>query len=206
MTILAGDILRTSINFLLDDGSLFQNVYHHRRIGPGLLITDAAHVAALETWAEAMYAQIDDHVSADVVEQLSTVDRVEWDGDSWEVTENIGTFLIDFLPVVAASQAMPNQVSAFITFKTARPQSVGRKFLFPLTESDFTSAVINPTAVTALVAFANDAVNDVEVDFPLDYLVPGVVRTEVDSFLDFTLALVTNLSGTQRRRRRGHGA
>lgn len=206
MTILAGDILRTSMNFLLGDGSLYQNVYHHRRIGPGLIITDAVHVAAISSWAETMYSELEAHVSSAVVEQLSSVDRVEWDGAKWEVTENIGTFLISFTPQVTPTVAMPNQVSAFVTFKTQRPQTVGRKFLFPLTETDFASGIINAAAVTAIVAYADDAVNNITVEVPLDFLVPGVVRTTVDSFEDFTLALVTNISGTQRRRRRGHGA
>lgn len=206
MVVLAGAILRTSMNFLLGDASLYQNVYHHRRVGPGLVITDAAHVAAISAWAQDMYATIDTIVSDDVVEQLSSVDRVEWDGAKWEVTENIGTFLITFVPTGTATQAMPNQVSAFVTFKTARPQTVGRKFLFPMTENDFLGGVINAAAVAKVVDYADDAVNDIEVDFPLDFLIPGVVRTGEDSFEDFTLALVTNLAGTQRRRRRGHGA
>lgn len=206
MAILAGAILRTSINFLLGDGTLYQNVYHHRRTGPGLVLTDQQHVDAIDAWAEAMYAQIDDHVSSLVVERLSSVDRVEFVAGEWTVTENIGVFTINFVPVGLSVQTMPNQVSPFATFKTDRPKSVGRKFLFSMTEGDFTSGLIEAAALAAVVAYASDAVNVVTVDAPLDLLIPGIVRTGVETFLDFTVAIVTNLAGTQRRRRLGEGA
>lgn len=205
MTIVAGDILRSSVNFTLDDGTLYQNVFHHRRVGLGV-ITDAAHITAIKAWAEVMYAEIDDHVSAAVIEGLSSVDKVAWDGVKWEVVENIGVFTPAFVPVVDALSAMPNQVSPFVTFKTSRPKTVGRKFLFPMSEAAFQSGILTATVVAAIVAWADDAVNNLVVSAPLDYLVPGVPRTGVDSFLDFTLALVTNIGGTQRRRRRGYGA
>lgn len=206
MAILAGAILRSTLNFTLGDGTQYQNVYHHRRVGPGLVLTDAQHVAAIEAWAETMYAEVDDHVVANVVEALSTVDRVEFVSGQWTVTESIGTFLIDFVPVVVTAVAMPNQVSPFVTFKTGRPKTVGRKFLFPMAETSFLSGLIDAPLLAAIVAWADDAVNTIVVDAPLDYLIPGVVRTGVDDFQDFTVAIVTNLAGTQRRRRLGYGA
>lgn len=205
MTIGLGDILRTSINFLLTDGTLYQNVYHHRRVGVGIL-SDAAHITALKDWAEAMYAEIDDDVAIGTLEQLSSVDRIDFVEGTWTVVENIGVFTPDFTPTGSTASAMPNQVSPFITFKTARPKTVGRKFLFPLTETQFDAGRLTAGTVTNIVAFADDAVNNVVISAPLDYLVPLVVRTGVDAFEDFTLAIVTNVVGTQRRRRFGYGA
>lgn len=206
MAILAGAILRTTVNFTLGDGSLYQNVYHHQRVGPGLLLTDQDHVDALDAWAEAMYAEVDDQVATNVTETLSTVDRVEFVAGAWEVTESIGTFTISFVPTQALGSAMPNQVSPFASFKTDRPKTVGRKFLFPFVEGSFDSGLVNAAALAAMVAYADDAVNNVVVDAPLDYLIPGVVRTGVDSFEEYTVAIVTNVAGTQRRRRLGYGA
>lgn len=205
MTITSGDILRTSVNFTLDDGTLYQNIYHHRRVGYGI-ITDATHITIINDWAEAMYLEIAPSVSVGVVSALSSVDRILWDGAAWEVVENIGVFTPDFTGIQGTVIALPNQVSPFVTFKTARPKTVGRKFLFPLTESAIASAVLSAPVVAEIVAYADDAVNNVVVSAPLDYLVPGVPRTGVNEFVDFTLALVTNLVGTQRRRRRGYGA
>ncbi|MCK5292994.1 MAG: hypothetical protein KAR39_13370, partial [Thermoplasmata archaeon] len=167
MAILAGAVLRTTMNFTLGDGTQYQNVYHHQRIGPGLLLTDAQHVAALSSWAEDMYAELDDQVSLNIVEGLSTVDRVEFVEGEWTVTEAIGTFTIAWVPTLAANAALPNQVSPFVSFKTARPKSVGRKFLFPFTEAGISSGLLEAASVAAMVAYADDAVNNVEVDFPL---------------------------------------
>ncbi len=206
MAILSGAILRTSVNFTLDDSTLYQNVYHHLRIGPGLLLTDQDHIDALSAWAEAMYAEINAPASAGITEGLSTVDRVEFVDGEWTVTESIGTFVISWSPIGSSATAMPNQVSPFVTFRTGRPKTVGRKFLFPLIEASFTDGILHSGTVTEIVAYADDAVNDITVDAPLDFLVPGVVRTGVDDFQEFTVAIVTDLSGTQRRRRRGSGA
>lgn len=206
MAILAGAILRTAVNFNLGDGTLFQNVYHHQRIGPGLALTDQQHVDAIEAWAETMYAEINAPAADNIVEGLSTVDRVEFVGGEWTVTESIGTFVMSWSPIGSSVTAMPNQMSPFVTFRTARPKTVGRKFLFPLIEGSYTSGVLHGGTVTEVVAYADDAVNDITVDAPLDFLVPGVVRTGVDEFLEFSVAIVTDLAGTQRRRRRGYGA
>lgn len=204
MTITAGDILRTTVNFTLLDGTLFQNVYHHRRVGLGV-ITDATHITAIQAWAEAMYDELVSIVHSSVTEALSSVDIVEWVTDKWMVVENIGVFTPTFTPV-GGTEALPNQISAFVVFKTARPKSVGRKFLFPMTEASQGQGILVPGSVTNIVAYADDAVNNLVISAPLDYLVPGIPRTSEDTFLDFTLAVVTNLVGTQRRRRPGVGA
>lgn len=206
MAILAGAILRTSVNFTLGDATLFQNVYHHQRVGPGLLLTNAQHVAALLAWATAMYGEINTQVSDDVTETLSTVDRVEFVAGQWTVTESIGTFTITWAPIGAGATAMPNAVSPFVTFRTGRPKTVGRKFLFPLIEGAFTSGLLHSGTLTDIIAYADDALNNVVVDAPLDLLVPGVPRTGVDEWQEFTVAVVTDNPGTQRRRRLGVGA
>lgn len=204
MTIGLGDVLRTAVNFTLGDGTLFQNVFHHRKVGLGI-DTDATHVAAIQSWANAMYAELIVHVHNGVVAALSSVDRVEWVTDQWKVVENIGVFSPTFVPT-GSSEALPNQVSAFIVFKTERPKSVGRKFLFPMVESSSGAGILVASCVTQLVAWADDALSNIVIDAPLDYLVPGIPRTAEDTFLDFSLAVVTNLVGTQRRRRPGYGA
>jgi hypothetical protein len=203
MTVSIGDIVRTTVNFALADGTQYQNVYHHKRGGVGDF-SDAAVVTALELWAEAMYQELVSLVRSNVVEQLSYVDRVEWDVSEWVVVENIGTFTPLFVPV-AATDAMPNQVSPFVVFKTARPRTVGRKFLFPLTEAAQDAGILTAGSVTAIVAYADDAVNDI-ILAPAGTLVPGVPRTSVNDWQEFYVAVVTDLLGTQRRRRPGYGA
>lgn len=203
MTIVAGDILRTSCNFTLPDGTLYQNVFHHKRSGVGIL-SDQTHLDTLETWAEDMYAELASQVDEDTGPALSTVDLVEWSVDEWVIVENIGTFL----PTIAFGNVvdpMPNQLSPFVVFKTPRPKTVGRKFLFPFAEDQYTAGVLAPAAVAAMVAWADDAVNNLTLQV-LDYLVPGVPRTGVNDWQEFYVAILGNIAGTQRRRRRGVGA
>jgi hypothetical protein len=203
MTLGVGDIIRTSCNFLLPSGDQYQNVYHHIFDGIGG-VSDAAVVEDINDWAEAMYGEIVTTVSSGVVEQLSFVDQIEFVGEKWEIVANIGTFT----PTIAFSSGaiiLPNQSSPFIVFKTARPKSVGRKFLFPIVSDNQDQGIIGSGTVTLITAFAAEALSDIVVDI-VNELHPGIPRTGVNDWLGFTVAVVTNLIGSQRRRRQGDGA
>ena len=203
MTLGAGDIVRTSVNFLMPGNILYQNIYHHIFDGIGG-VSDAAVVADIKAWVDVMYSEIDEDISVSAVEQLSFVDQVDWTGTEWEVVENIGVFT----PSVTQAEAghiSANQVSMFITFKTDRPKSVGRKFLFPTPEAHQAAGVIDASLLARLVSFAAVAVNDIVIDVA-NVLHPGIIRTGVNQWLLFQVAVVTDLVGTQRRRRPGYGA
>ena len=203
MTIVSGDVLRTTANFTLPDGTLYQNVYHHQRTGVGIL-TDSAHVIAIDTWLTALYTHIYATIRATTTADLCSVDRVAWDGSAWAVVENIGTFVHTFAPT-GASEEMPNPTSPFVTFKTSRPGSVGRKFLFPMTETQFFEGILTGSTLTVIVAYADAVLTNIVVA-ALNDLVPGIPRTAVDVFLPFLIGVVTDVAGTQRRRRFGVGA
>ena len=203
MTLGVGDIVRTSCNFLLGSGDQYQNVYHHIFDGIGG-ISDAAVTADIKTWADAMYSEYDSVVDIDVVETLSFVDQVEFVDGQWTVVANVGTFTVE-MTNTADTAPLPNQSSPFIVFKTARPKSVGRKFIFPCLASNQDAGIIAGGTVTLITAFAADAIADIVLDV-VNELHPGIVRTGVNDFLSFTVAVVTNLIGSQRRRRQGDGA
>lgn len=203
MSVVLNDLLRTTVNFTLADGTLYQNVYTHIRTGVAIY-SDAEHIAFIKTWCEDMYNEIAPQVQQNVTEALSYVDKIGWSGTEWEVTENIGVFTPTFNPG-NTNDAMPNQVSPYVLFKTARPKSVGRKFLFPMTEGSFVGSYLSTPLVTALVAYAADAVNAIPI-ITSNTLEPGIVRTSYNEFLPFTVAVVTNVCGSQRRRRPGVGA
>lgn len=203
MALGAGDVLRTTCNFTLGSGDQYQNVFHHIFDGVGG-VSDAVVVADIATWASTMYEELRLVVENAVVEQLSSVDQVDWVVDAWEVIANIGTFTPGFTPASAATQ-LPNQTSPFVVFKTARPKTVGRKFLFPFEATQQDSGILAAGMITKLIAWADDAVNDIDIDV-LNVLHPGVPRTAVNDWENFTVAVVTNLVGSQRRRRQGYGA
>lgn len=203
MTLAVTDIVRTTINFLLGNGVEYQNVFHHIFDGIGG-VSDAAVTLDIAQWASWMYQEIESHMDENVVARLSFVDQVEFVEDEWKVISNIGTFTVTVTPIVSADMSA-NQISPFVTFKTSRPKSVGRKFLFPTPEGQQASGIIAEAMVTTITAWASDAVNDIEID-AFNVLHPGIVRTGVNQFLSFTVAIVTDLVGTQRRRRPGYGA
>lgn len=203
MALGVGDVLRTTCNFSLINGVQYQNVYHHIFDGIGG-VSDAAVVADIKTWAESMYATLAGHVLIGTVEQLSSVDQVEWVVDQWKVVANIGTFTPVFTPTGTGGQC-PNQVSAFVVLKTARPKTVGRKFTFPTLEGDQNLGIIDAPTIAALVSYASYVINDITIDVA-NVLHAGVPRTSVNNFELFYVGVVTDLLGTQRRRRPGYGA
>lgn len=202
MALSVGDIVRTSCNFVLGSGDQYQNVFHHIFDGPGGVI-DSAVVSDIKDWADVMYSEYDATVDNAVIETLSFVDQVEFIDGEWKVVANIGTFTVAMTPGAAAI-VLPNQSSPFVVFKTARPQSVGRKFLFPCIAASQDNGIIDGATVTLITAWAADALADITL-LLANVLHPGVVRTGVNDFLPFTVAVVTNLIGSQRRRRQGSG-
>lgn len=204
MAITDDDILRTTVNWALADGTVMQNVFHHRRYGVSFY-TDAAQIAAIELWCSDMYDEIVAQVRNNVAEQLCTIDKIAFSAGEWIITENVGTFTPTWAPT-GAGDALPNQVAAFVVGKTARPKTVGRKFLIPFIEQEQAAGYLVAGAVTAVVAWGDDYINDI-VLFPVtDGFEPGVPRTGVDAWMPFTVGVVTNLVGSQRRRRPGVGS
>lgn len=205
MAILDGDILRVSANFQLGDGTEFQNIYHMIRDGTDPF-GDAAHVDAIEAKVEAMYATIVGQVTNDVTPQLCFVDRVEFNEivDEWRVVENIGTFTPTFVPS-NVNDAIPYQGAPYLVFKTQRPKSVGKKFLFPVGEDQQADTILSGPALTALAAFGVQVLAAIEVggDVTLTF---GIVRTGIQTFLNFLVAVVNDVIGSQKRRRPGVGA
>lgn len=205
MTVIDGDILRISANFELGDGTLYQNIYHYVRDGPDP-ISDEAHITAISAQMNAIYATLTSMVKDDVVARLSFVDEVQFDeiADEWRVVQNIGTFTVDFSPT-GSEDALPFMSAPYVIFKTQRPRSVGKKFLFPFLETMQDSTILVGGAVTAIVAFGAAVLGVVQLG-GTSTLTSGIVRTGIQSFLLFLVAVVRDIIGSQRRRRPGVGA
>lgn len=205
MAIVDGDIIRVSANYELPDGTQYQNIWHFIRDGTDPF-SDAAHIAAIKAKLETAYAAIQVQTTTGVVEQLSFVDRVEFNEivDDWRVVENIGTFTPTFNPS-GGNEGLPYQCSPYIYFKTQRPRTVGKKFMFPFTEAQQTDTILTGSAVTALAALATEMLAGIALGGDAT-LTAGVPRTGVQAWYNFLVAVVQDLLGTQRRRRPGVGA
>lgn len=205
MAVIDQDILRVSVNMELGDGTQYQNIFHMIRDGTDVY-SDEDHVDAIKGRMQTMYATLVGQVLDDVVEQLSFVDRIEFNEitDQWEVVENIGTFTPTFSPT-NVDDGLPYQDAPFIVFKTQRPKSVGKKFLFPFAENQQESGILTGTAVTQMVAFGVQVLAAIVLGGDAT-LTMGIVRTGVQTWLTFLVAVVNDLIGSQKRRRPGVGA
>lgn len=205
MTVIDQDVLRVTANFELGDGTQYQNVYHYIRDGTDVF-SDAAHVLAIKGVMETMYATLITMVKNDVVEQLSFVDRVEFNEitDQWEVVENIGVFTPTFSPT-GTDDVLPFQSSPYVIFKTQRPKSVGKKFLFPFVEVQQDATILVGGAVTALVNYGAAALGSPSLGGDAT-LSPVIVRTGINIVLRLLVAVVNDVIGSQKRRRPGVGA
>lgn len=205
MTVLDGDVLRVTCNFELGDGTQYQNVYHFIRDGTDPY-SDASHGQSLEAKMEDAYGELVGLVNADVTEQLCFVDRIEFDEivDEWRVVENIATFTPTFTPT-GTGDVLPYQVSPYVVFKTQRPKSVGKKFLFPIEELQQDSTIMVGGAVTAITAYATSILAAINMGGDAT-LTSCIVRTGVQSVLLLLVAVVNDVLGSQKRRRPGVGA
>lgn len=203
MTVTHGDVLRVSANFTLPGPVQYQNIYHYLYDGVGDA-TDATVISDIEDQLNLAYDELVALVRNDIVPDLSFVDEVQFLTGKWTVTRNVGTMTL-VLAGVGGGDALPYQSSPFVTLKTSRPKSVGRKFLFPLSENMQDSTVLTAPAVAAIVGYTDEVLADIVVDL-INALHPGIVRTGVDDYLVFQVGVVTNLLGSQRRRRPGSGA
>lgn len=205
MAVSDGDYLKTTFEVTLDDGTIAQNVYYHRA---NLLVPlpDSSALAFIEVWIEACYANLSAELVNTITQNLCTVQEIAWNAveSMWKVSRLVGYFT----PTITfnnATEALPNQSSAFATFLTDRPRSFGRKSLMPFGEDRQAATYLISAALTAMADYADDVITSIPIA-ALEYLVPGVPREAVEVFLDFTGAVVTNVLGSQRRRRPGVGA
>lgn len=205
MAVVDGDILRISLNFELADGTQYQNVYHMIRDGEDVHSVQD-HLDAIEVKMEMAYADIQVQVPIGVTEQLCFVDRIEFNEivDEWRVVENVGTFTPLFQPS-GAEDALPHQCAPYIYFKTQRPRTVGKKFLFPFSETQQNSSLLNAGAITAITAMAVELLSAIALGGDAT-LTLGVPRTGIQSWFNFLIAVVGDVIGTQRRRKKGVGA
>ena len=205
MAIVDQDILRVSVNFELADGTLYQNIYHWIRDGTDP-ISDANHIAGIKAKVETAYDDISQLVSDDVVEQLCFVDRVAFNEivDEWRVVENIGTFTPTWV-AAGGTEGLPFQTAPYVYFKTIRPRTIGKKYLFPFLETMQTNTILSAPAITAMTAYATELLIDIVLGGDATLAV-GVPRTGVQSWYNFLVAVVQDVVGTQRRRKPGVGA
>lgn len=197
------DKVRVSVNFELGDGTQYQNIYHYIRNGSDPF-SNSAITTNIAAQVEDMYDELAGFVTTDVVEKLSFVDKIEFIDGQWEVTENVGTFTISFTPT-QTGDALPYTVAPFVIFKTTRPKTVGRKFLFPVDEAWQADSIAEAGLLAAMVLYGAEVLSDAPLSAG-NFMACGVPRTGVNQWLTFQVAVANDVLGSQKRRRPGVGA
>lgn len=204
MSVSDGDILKIIFEVALNDGTIAQNVYY-------LLAELAAPQAdlsvtnAIETWLETAYGELTAELLSSMTQNLCTVQKIIWDAGNelWVVDALVGYFT----PTITfnnSTDGLPNQSSAFASFTTYHPGHYGRKFMPPFGEDQQDGTYLESTALADMADYADDILDGIYLG-PLNNLYAGIVRAAAGDFYKFAGAVVTNVLGSQRRRRPGVG-
>lgn len=205
MPVADGSVLKAVAEFVLDDGTILQNIFHF--IAQFLTTqTSADVIGAVKSYVEDIYADVDGYVPSTTGVNPFTLHRVAWNATEglWEVVELIGSDTPS-ITFTGATEQWPSQVSAVMVGNTTRPKSRGRKFFVPFLETAASASDLVAAVITALGTALNHYLADQAIDVD-NTLSPGVPRSAADTFLEFSNGAVNSVVGTQRRRKPGIGA
>lgn len=205
MTVDNNDKLKVVWEATLDDGSIIQNVYY---LIAQFLVGQAEGtiLTYVEQWIEDAYNDLSAELLTSMTQNICTISEVTWNAadELWEVARLIGYFT----PTITfnnATDGLPNQTSAVPVFPTGRPKTRGRKFLPPFGEDRQSDGILISASLAATADYAGEILNGITIG-PGNELVSGVIREGVNEFAVFAVAVVSDILGTQRRRKPGVGA
>ena len=200
MAILAGNIIRATARYLLDDNQENQNVYHYLA-GPGFNETEAAVRGGITNALALAYNNINDDIVA-TVQPLPTLYDVSTDGGA--TFFSIGFDAAAIFAPNAAGLPEANGVAAVIRFGGEGTGREGRKFIGGLASGLVDGNDIDAGTVTNLVTFALAADNGV--GFGTGSLEAGWLRRKDLTFIPYSNTITVNtIVGYQRRRKPGVG-
>jgi len=208
VAIVDGDLLRVSVNIALPDLVVAQNVYYWQLSDPSADEPSHAQiVSALDTKLTAMYEDISPGMADTTTVLDADVDKIEWDTDHWENTENVGIATIAEVGGNEDDMA-PHGVAGVVTANTDRPQTRARKFFPGFVDQMFTDS----DAVTNLVSWLTQLTlewltdRDVIGNAVLVPVVAGQSGASAGLIYPLVSAVVNAIAGYQRRRKPGVGS
>ena len=161
MTVSHEDILRVTLVWDLPGTVVGNNVFYWKFDDPQAdEPTDSAIITSLVTKVSAMVTDIQSHLSTDITADDIEVDKIAWNVDKWEVTENIGEGLID-ITGTNTTDAIPHGVAALVTAKTAKPKTRARKFFPGIAENEVTDSTLSSTLLASLANLAAEWLSEV---------------------------------------------
>lgn len=200
MTVLDDAILRVTQRFYMDSGDVGCNVYHYVA-SFGSAYDDIDVFNPLLAQMDQVYTMLVDYVPGNTAMGICTVDELAWDPveNEWGVARLVGqgTPTVTF---VNASDPLPNQSSAVITFPTGIAGRRGRKFLPPFGEDQQTAGYMDVGLVADLLEVGEEMAAVVVV-LAADVLIPIILAAAEDTFTLIEGWVVSDILGSQRRRK-----
>lgn len=195
-----GDRFRVTATFLMPESTIAQWVWHYIQEQSGdpdeQILLDAIETVLTAAWTE---------IAGDVapVVQGDTLELAKFDA----VTNKFNTTLtndISALVGTAVDEMLPHQEAAVVKFFTPIAKSLGKKFIFGLTEAQQEDSILIASAIAALILFADEF--RVRVTPQGIQFAPGNFDPVLDTFRKWTNTVSVNaILGTQDRRRPGIG-
>jgi len=132
-----------------------------------------------------------------------TVHKIEWNGVYWETTTLIGTRTITGVVGGSAVDMLPHACAPYITANTDDVKKRARKYFMGFADDQSDASTLDSAAYSALINLATEWLTDIIVEAGTE-LVPALAGLGGAEKLLLT-AIVSNLIGSQRRRKPGVG-
>lgn len=205
MAVSTDTVLRAVAEFVLADGTLAQMVFHFLSEFVANQ-SDSTVTASIVSYIEDILTDVATYIDNGVTTNPMETSEVEWDAvnSKWEVTRVLPQDTITW-PGTAAGDILPNQIAPVLLASTYRPKTRGRKFIPAFAEAATQGSTLVAGALTALGNAVNDYIADETISANNDLIV-GVPSNVTGEFHEFANGDVTDIVGSQRRRKPGVGA
>lgn len=202
MTVSQGTYLKAVVSWDLPLSVIAQSVFYYQLKGLSP-VSDATILSALVTGLEDMFDNLNSYWSTQVSLNTVTVNEWEYDTtDQWHTGRYIGEgALTDGF--ASGTDMLPHASAAVITGNTGNVNVKSRKSLPGVIDTQAVDSQVQASTLTALANFAVDWIAQMFVDTN-EYLEPGVPGKE-GIWYALASALVSDLIGSQRRRKPGIG-
>lgn len=199
MAVEAGDVLRVTAKFLVNDIDDMMNVFHAKHMGDDP-VPDASAATDLSDRLDGAWGQLNSHISVNVdyvsIEVFNVTQDRPISEDSW-FTQTAGGQSTD--------AQLPAQIASLVTFPTATARSLGKKFLGGFTEVDNENfGVVSSGLLSDMADFVTDLLGSMTIDGELFEW--GNYRPLTLLFSPWVSGLIETFWATQRRRRSGVGS
>lgn len=197
MTVDNGDVIRATEHFTWDGTEDFVNVWHYQCNGAGGL-ADSVVMAGLASEIDGTLGFLVEDQSEKLVYGLIDFFNMTKDLPMGSVPHPTNT------DGALASDPLPTQCAALITFRTAEKKSVGRRYIPGFTEDDSSDGGnISSATLANLAEYAAALIGGTTIAGNI--FKPGHWRKLYEVFSEWLLPVVDTVYRTQRRRVKGVG-